>query len=90
MSLAKLIMHDTGFFGERLLKKVNGLITIKFCYQKNTISFGSQGVGRVLHICLTPSFKIFVDGPFGSPSSNIYRAEHAGTTNKESIFGTSS
>ena len=24
-----------------------------------------------------PTLDIFVDGPFGSPSSNIYRAEHA-------------
>ena len=23
------------------------------------------------------SFQIYIDGPFGSPSSNIYRAEHA-------------
>jgi hypothetical protein len=24
-----------------------------------------------------PSFKIYIDGPFGAPSSNVFRAKHA-------------
>ena len=29
------------------------------------------------NVKLAEPFVVYVDGPFGSPSSNIYRAEHA-------------
>ena len=36
---------------------------------------GKEGSSR--HKILNTPLKIYIDGPFGSPSSNIYRAEHA-------------
>ena len=36
---------------------------------------GVKKVGR--HTLLEKPLEVYIDGPFGSPSSNIYRAEHA-------------
>ena len=38
---------------------------------------GVRGQANTRTLTLSEPLEIFVDGPFGSPSSNIYRAEHA-------------
>ena len=43
----------------------------------NSLIKDKSDIGSVIRISPERPLEIMVDGPFGSPSSNIYRAEHA-------------